>query len=137
MEKLKNFLETNKIAYSETTFGNNYFKNVKPLSFSGFSVTIEKYTSTIATMEKYLKKHRYTVISRHGFPGYQTLHICKMRNAVILKVYDDWTKTAVKACEETMHIYNNMGINCNDQLTGIMEFYGERVNAEIQCFNRR
>lgn len=141
MDKLKNYLTRNNICFSSCKFGANYFFNAPALSFNGVSVVfaydgtpeeIRKAHNDLHKIENYCKRYGYIIFNRYGVPGVHYIHIMRLDEKLALNLYETYKKESVSACEKSMHIWHNMGLEYdNEALKGIMEFWGEEYKNAL------
>jgi hypothetical protein len=142
MKKLINYLNKKGIIYQAQTYGSTYFLNAPALHLDGVQITFSygdtktnKHSDILyKTVIAYCNRYGYKIISHYGMTWGHTIHILSNTDAGKLATYKQYETQSRKSCENTAHIYKQMGLDkdINGTLKGIMEFWGDEYNNALK-----
>lgn len=144
MKKVFKKLDSMGIEYQRDYFGASYFScnGVPSISFEIASVTVDYDTHTAADMreiDRYCKRHGYTLIRWGGFPGYAWYKIARADDLAALRLYQNYADISADACNQAIHLRHiGAGYTAenesefNDILRGIMDFYAAEYLAALK-----
>lgn len=140
MKNIYKFLDDNNIQYHTETFGNNYFYNVIPASFTGILVTLDRDTfKHLQQLVRICEKNGYNLHVFQSKNGETSFSIIEEKEWKILNLYIKYTEKSLKDCDLEIHKYylsicqKETHASLNDRLRNIMDFYGEGLYIELKA----